>query len=255
MATTLLYARPDEIKTYPLVSGTMGSVSSSSVDAAYFADSLIAGWPGTPTRWTVSNPSGTVTLPAAGAIDLVVVSHHKLVAGTTITFGSGITVVVTVPTWPTDGIPRNPYNTLTSVPGVTGFAFTVAGNTGDAIIGEILAASSRSLTLPFYTDDKRGQTDFAREMPTEQSSVPPYRRGLAARAPWKGRYVLTTAQRDEVDAWFLSQCEGTRPSIVIPDTTVNDAWVGFLQAPQYSVATPRHWNVELTFIEFPRTRW
>lgn len=257
MATTFTYLRPDETRTFPLITGTLGSVSSSSVDTAgsYDATSLIGGWPGTPTRWTVTNPTGTITLPAAGAIDLVVVSHHKLAAGATITFSSGISVVVTVPAWPPDGIPLNPFNTLTSVPGVTGFTFTVAGNSGDAIIGEILAGSARSLTLPLASNDQRGMANYGRENPIEMSSVPPYRRGLAGRAPWKGRFVLTTAQLDDVVAWYLSQCEGTRPSVIIPDPSVNDAWVGFLQEPQYSVVGPRHWNVDLVFTELPRSRW
>lgn len=249
------YLRADEIKTFPLIDGTLGSVSSSNVDTTYSANSLIAGWPGTPTRWTVTNPTGTVTLPASGSIDTVVIAHHRLAAGATVTFSSGISVVVTVPAWPPDGIPLNPFNTLTLATGVTGFAFTVASNSGDAIIGEIIAGASRTLTLPVWNDDRRGQMNFARETKVELAAVAPYRRKLAARAPWKGRFVLTTAERDDVDAWFLSQLEGTRPSVVIPDTSKNDAWLGFLQEPQYAPAGPRQWNVELTFVELPRTRW
>lgn len=261
MATTLLYARPDEIKTYPLPADdgslTLGSVSSANVDTAgsYSANSLIGGWPGTPTRWTVANPSGTVTLPAAGNIDLVVVSHHKLSAGALVTFASGIVGVVTVPTIPPDGIRLNAFKAITPVVGATGFTFTVSGNTPNAIIGEILAGPARTLTLPTYQSDQRGMANFTREMQIEQSSIAPYDPALSGRAPWKGKYVLTASQLDDVKNWFLSQRNGTRPSVIIPDATVNDAWVGFLQEPQWAVAGPFHFHVDLVFTEIPRSRW
>lgn len=251
MATTFTYARPDELVTYG------AGVSSSSVNTSggYVAGSLCGGWPAPPVRWSTANPSGTVTLLAAGTIGLVVVSHHKLVAGTTITFSSGITAVVTAPTVPPDGIPLNAFNTLTPVAAVTAFNFAVAGNTGDAIIGEILAGSARTLTLPLWSSDQRGMDDFTREIPISQAPMAPYDPGLSARAPWKGKFLLTQAQLDEVIAWFLAQRNGTRPSVIIPDASVNDAWVGFLQKPSWSPAGPRHFHVDLVFVEIPRSRW
>lgn len=254
-STTLLYCRPDEIATFPLADGTLGSVSSSSIDSDYSANALVGGWPGTPTRWTVDNPSGTITLPAAGSISVVVVSHHKLAAGTTITCSSGISVVVTVPTVPPDGIPLNAFNTLTLATGVTSFQFALSGNTSDAIIGELLAGATRSLPWPVHSSDQRGLANFARDIAIEQAAVAPYDRGLSGRAPWKGKFILTEAQLADVIAWFLAQRNGTRPSVIIPDPSVNDAWVGFLQEPQWTSAGGRYLSVDLTFTELPRSRW
>lgn len=253
---TFYFMKSDEIATYPLANGTLASVSSSGVDTDYSVQSLCYGWPGTPVRWTSGAASGTITLPAAATISMVVVSHHKLDAAKAVTFSSGITAVVTTPaTTPPDGIPLNPFTTITPAAGVTAFNFAITGNSTDVIIGEIIAGAYRSLTLPLAKDDQRGLEDFSRQWNVAQSAVAPYRSGLASRAPWRGRYMLTSAERDLVDAWFLSQCEGTRPSVVVPDPSVNEAIVGFLQKPSYSVAGPRHWNVELTFVEFPRSRW
>jgi hypothetical protein len=233
-------------------------VSSSDVDTDgdYHAENLTCGWPGTPVRWRTGSASGTITLPSAATISLVVVSHHKLDAGKAVSFTNGITVTVTTPaTTPPDDIPLNPWTTITPAAGVTAFDFAVSSNTEDVILGEIIAGEYDTLTLPLYSNDRRGERSFARDMPIEQSSVRPHDPGLSARKPWAGRYVLTQAQLDTVIAWFRAQRNGTYPSVLIPDTSVNDAWVGFLGAPEYEPFTGRLWAVDLTFTEMPRSRW
>ncbi len=250
MAQTFLYCRPDEITSY------FGSVVSAGVDDDYDANSLVGGWPGTPTRWAAAGAiTGTISM-TAGEVGLVAVVDHNLPAGTVVTFGGDITATATTPTpTPPNGIPLNPFTTITPVAGVDSVTFSFNSGATVPVIGEIILAKYRTLTRPTLRSDTRGMMDFTRQQPSDKSSIAPYDPGLDARAPWQGEFLLTTTELDNVIAWFQSQRNGTRPSLIVPDTSVNDAWVGFLSAPQYRPLGPAFWKVSLSFTELKRGRW
>jgi hypothetical protein len=112
----------------------------------------------------------------------------------------------------------------------------------------------RTITRPLAQGDTTTVNDFARSIQMDLASIPPYDPGMVSRT-WSGTFVVTTAERDNIISWYLAQRGGTRPSLVVPVSTVNDAWVCFLQAPSFSPVSNTHWSVELTINEVPRCRW
>lgn len=243
----LVYVRPDEVATlYATVTTTVGAT-----DADYTDEWACDGRAGRPVRAT----SGTVTWSAAftsAEVGLVAVCHCN--SNVNATIGGTVSGTVTAGALQPNGIRLNGFQTFTPASGTT-LTVGFSGASSSVILGELLGGKYRTLTLPIYSSDHRGQRSFTRQQEMDLSSIPPFSPGLAARKPWSGSFVLTTAQLDDVIAWYDSQIDETRPSLVIPDATRNDAWVCFLQAPEYTPVSGRLWSVTLTIVEVPRVRW
>lgn len=250
MAQNLFYVRPDENWAY----NATVTLTAGTVDSDYSASWLTDGRAGRPVLCT----SGTATfrLSASSAeVGIIAVCHHRLDAALDVTVSNGLSATITTNTpTPPSGIPLNPYTTVTPT-NVTALDFAISGNSTNVLIGEIIAGKKRTLRLPSLKSDDRAMANFARKLDIEFPSINPYDPALEARDPWKGTFHLTTTELDDVIAWYQAQRNGTRPSLVVPNTSVNDAWVCFLQAPQYRPLGPSLWAVMLTFVEVPRSRW
>lgn len=245
---SFLYVRPDENwALYGAVADTVGAT-----DSDFTNEWLCDGRAGRPVRSTNGTVTWTITNTAA-EVGLVAVCHCD--SNVNATIGGGVTATVVAGALQTDGIRLNGFATVTPVAGVTSMTVGFSGAASAVNVGEVIAGKYRSLTLPIYTADDRGERDFTRPQEMDLSSIPPYDPGLSARKPWEGTFILTTAQRDGVIDWFRAQRNGTRPSLVVPDSSVNDAWVCFISAPQYRPAGPRHWSVSFSMTEVPRVRW
>ncbi len=253
MACTALYMRPDEIATYPLIDGTLGAVSTSNVDETYDGGWIIDAWPGRPTRWTAAAVSGTITFPAAFSVNMAAVLHHNLPAGTVITFGGGITVVVTTGAATKNGIPLGAYNTFVTVVGATGATFSFTGGS-TPVVGEIAIGASRSLGSPLLDGFKRMRVKLSKEMQTDVSSVPPYRRRLAADA-LTAQFYMTDSELDAVNDLYDAQLEGTRPTVLVPNDSTTEAVTGFFEPPSPTKVKTNLHRVQMTFVEIPRPRF
>lgn len=247
MAQTFIYCRPDEIATY----GASVATSAGTTDTDYNDDWVCSGWPGQPARATNGTVSWTPTFTSA-QVGLVAVCHHNTDVNATIS--GGVSGTVTVGALQPDGTRLNGYLTVTPAT-ITSFTAAFSGAAADVIVGELIGAKYRTLTLPKLSDDDRGEADFTRPIEMDLASIPPYDPGIEGRGPWSGTFVLTTTEKDNVVAWFRAQRNGTKPSLIVPNTSVNDAWLGFLAAPQYKPIGPALWRVKLTFREIPRLRW
>ncbi len=250
-ATDFLYMRPDELTslygTITLTAGTM--------DSDYTAASLANGNTSKPVRTTSGTATFRNTFAAAGEVGMIVVANHNLDAAKVITVSNGLSTTVTCNTpTPPNGIPLNPFAIVTPVAGVTALDFAISGNSQDIVIGEILAGKYRTLPRFVYTDDDIEEDDYARKVDVDLSSVLPYDPGMKSRT-WKGSIVVTSAQLALIIAWHEAQRGGTRPSVIVPISTVNDAWVVTMLPPRYKPAGGIYWRVDLSFIEYPRPRW
>lgn len=250
MANEVYYVRPDEMWTYAC------SVS------ATVADDYLAAWlcdarAGRPIRATSGNFNATLT--GSGQVGIVGLANHNLDAGETCAVGGDVTATLTANTpTPPDDIPLNPFQTVT--PGAaTSITLAIAGNSTDVIIGEFMAGVRRQMRA-LRIDAEFEHIDYARWRELDLASVPAYDPGLAARK-WHGSLYVTGSQLDELIAWHQAQLAATKPSLLIPDPLVNDAWVVHLHALRYRAAAghsahaSRCYDVQLSFAEYPRTRW
>ena len=238
------------------------SVSVSDVDSDSAAAYLVDGREKFPLRLTTDNGVITIT-QTAGDIGLVVVAHHLLKAGSTVTFGGGITGAVTIPTLPRNGVPLNVADILSAVvTGVTSFTATVAGNDTDLLIGELIAGNPLVLDPPIRIQGSQfGERHYGNDRATPLSGIPPYSDRARSR-PLGGTQFYSQTQLDLILAWWDSQ-DGYAypiPSVIIPDSDdLNDVRLVMLSEPTYSQTGPdgseTQYLVDLEFTELPRTRW
>ncbi len=225
------------------------AVSGSAADD-YEPDWLCDARAGRPVHAGGSSGSWSITFPASGEVGLVALCHST--ASGSASVSGGVSATITAGALQDDGIRLNGFATVT--PASAGSCSVSASASGDLIVGEFIAAKYRSLSLPVYTNDSRNFRDFTRAIDMDLSSIPPYDPGLAGRQ-WECGFVLSASDKQILEDAFLAQRNGTRPTLVVPDSSVNDAWLCFLSAPQSSVAGSHHWNVSVTMTEVPRVRW
>lgn len=240
----LLYVRPDESFMFGSVAGT--------VTADYDADWLVDGRGSRPVR-NGTNLSLTATALAARTVTLIAICNHNI-AGAITVGGQSIGPA----TLGADGIYSNPYATV-ALGSQTSLALTCSGS--PAIIGELYAGTQRTLErFQLHTGAELEETDPF-EWEGDASSIPPYDPGVADVRILRGETLVSDTGLADIRAWYKSTRRGTRPTLIVPIDTVNDAW---LVTFRYRVELVRihpsipgqsiH-RVQMEFTELPRLRW
>lgn len=242
------YMRPDEMMTLP--SSVVGGAAT-----GYTDDWLTDGRPGRPAKTTQNTPPWIVVAPVAKEIGAIVVSHHNLDGGLPIVISGPVVASLTAPAVLPNSITLNPW----AVPGsiVTANSFTVAinSNSRPIVIGEVFAGKLRQNRFNLQLRSVGVEIGSLVELPTaSHSALPGYDEGVETRA-LSGVFRANSADYANLTAWYRSTNGGTRPSVVIPDTAAQDAWIvrftGFRARP----ISYTHWEVSVGFVEYPRTRW
>jgi hypothetical protein len=244
------YVRPDE-------SFYGGTASGGTIATDFNRNWLVDGRPGRPAKATTTGMAWTV-LPAASVANcgLVAVCNHNLDAAIVIAVTGGLAGNITVPTHPADGIPLNPFTLFTPAT-VSTLTLTASGNSVAVVVGEIYAGRYRTLERQIRLESSHAPIDPL-EWEGEFGSVPPYDAGIAART-LRGTTYVTAAGLADIQAWYESTRRGTRPTLIVPDSLTNDAWLvtfSYRYAPIKAPDGSTHlYRVELEFVEVPRTRW
>jgi hypothetical protein len=58
-----------------------------------------------------------------------------------------------------------------------------------------------------------------------------------------------------LQAWYRSQRGWSKPSVIVPDASVNDAWIVTVRSFRYRKLDNNLHEVALEFVEYPRSRW
>lgn len=203
------YMRPDESFLYGSVAGT--------VEATYTNDWLLDGRPHYPVRGT-TGLALTATAPAARTVGLIAIVNHNITGTTAIT--GDITATVPAATVGADGIPLNPFVSVTPT-SASSLVMTVSQT--PSIVSLLMAGQKRTLERTLQT---RPVFDPGEpfEWEGEYGGINPYDSGVAARR-LSGETVVSDVGLAEIQAWYLSTRSGTRPSLIVPISTVNDAWL------------------------------
>lgn len=224
---------------------------SGTVDADYQAAWLTDGRPGFPVRRT-GDLSLTVTPAASKLVDVVAVCHHNIRQAASIALGGSLSSTIPTVAHPPDGIPHNWYRRLAEPVSVATLELDVTGNTDPIVIGELVAGLSWAPEAGIRSGRQvDGGEPFAWE--GEFSVTPPYDPGVAAPRRLSGELALTGDEWSEFLAIHAAQRNGTRPVLLIPDDTVNDAWLAVFRFGD-SLVGGTHF-VTLEAVEIPRVRW
>lgn len=244
------YVRPDE--------SLLGAPVSGSVDADYTANWLTDGRPSFPVRVT-----GTLNLTVTPGgspdpmVDVIALCHHNIQQAATITLGGSLSGGITTAPVLADGIPFNLYRILDSPVSVNTLVLGVSGNSVPVVIGYLFAGLSRTST-PLHLGRAVTQSEpFAWE--GETLTQAPYDPGLADARRISGECILTDTELAAVQAWYASTRRGTRPTLIIPDENVNDAWLAVFRYASQDLGPNTYpgalHQVTFEFVEVPRVRW
>lgn len=219
---------------------------SGSVDATYDEAWLTTNSPGYPAR-TTGNMSLTVTV--SGSMDVIMVSHHSIVQGASISAGAFGTIPTTAVRG--DGIPYN-YGRVLSTPVSPGsIAFTVTGNTGPVIVGGLYGGLS--YTFNDFLSGRRFTPQAPFPWEGEFSSLAPYDSGIAAQRRVSGTIIINATSFEQLLLTHEAQRMGNRPVIWFESDSVNDPWLC-----QFSFEDEHRegWHfISLQITEIPRLRW
>lgn len=203
------YVRSDESLLYAPVSGT--------VDADFVNAWLTDGRPSFPVQVT-----GTLNLTVTPAVplnvDLIALHHHNVRDAATVTLGGSLSSTIDAEPPFADGIFPNIYRLLTTPVSVTTLVLGISGNTAP-VITSLYAGLSRTLESPLRLGRVRNPAQpFAWE-----TLLAPYDDGLSDPRRYQGNCVLTEDGLLDVEAWYQSTRRGTRPTLIVPDDSYNDA--------------------------------
>lgn len=260
MSAAFRYLRPDKMMTRDAaVTGT--------VDSAYEAGWLCDLRPGFPVRG-----------PDAGTLSLAIVGNGTpcdFAAATHLRIDDDVNLVLTGDVSATlsarggvqaDGIPLNRWTTFASSgsPGASHVTLSATGNDDAIIIGELFIGDSDTLPQPLFLGAPRGFQSFAIQPNSEFSSVLGYYKGLFGET-LSGSLVVNDDELEAIVQWFKSCENGTLPSVIVPDDTVDACLVVRFTDLKIDPIAPGDadgadseqalYSVTLTFEEFPRTTW
>lgn len=242
----LWYVRPDESFMFGSCTGT--------VDADYNASWLVDGRATRPVRLASGGLSLTATALSARTVSLVAIVNHNIAGTVGIT--GGVTATIPAATLEKSGIYRNSFVSITPV-SATSLVMAAAGT--PAIVGELIAGTKRELKRQLLSGPEFTPPEIA-EWEGEASSLPPYDPGVAVRR-LSGETILNDNGLQEVHDWHASTGGGSRPTLIVPVSTVNDPWLVTFSYQWRSVfqfdAAPSQslHRVSFEFVEVPRVRW
>ena len=225
------------------------------LDSDYTPAWLCDGRARRPVRSTNTSLSATIAPLVAGTVSFVAVCHHNLSVNAS--FGGDITATVAAGALQDDGTRLNGFTTIAPVAGVDSVTLTVTSNGATVVLGEVFFGSHTTLSLPFYRDNGFEEEDAARPPENDLSDIPGYDTGEGVGRVWTATWpVLTQAELDGLRACRTAQRNRTRPTVIVPNTSVNDAWVCFITKISYKPGnTPNKWQVSATFEEVAQVRW
>lgn len=230
---------PHQSLLYAPVSGT--------VDADYVNDWLTDGRPGFPVQVTGAL-SLTVTPAAPQDVDVICLHHHNVREAATVTLGGDLSGAITTRAPFADNIFPNIFRLLSVPVSVSSLVLGISGNTVP-VITSLYAGLSTEISLGF----EAGRTfDPGKPFPWE-STMAPNEDGMTVPRRLSGTWAPTDAEFAALLACLQAMRNGTRPALIIPDDTVNDAWLCTFQITEALVGGNHFVTIEI--VEIPRIRW
>lgn len=243
------YVRPDESLLLAPASGTVAT----NYDIAWLTSPTVdrpaKGTSGT-VSWTLS-PS-----PSVADVSLAALVNHNVSVDAAVS-GSVSATIAASSTSP-DGIPLNPLVTFTPTT-VSSLVVGVTSNPDDVVIGLLYAGQKRVLERQLHTQPEFDEADPF-EWQGEFKGLQPFDSGVTSRTLSGDTLVSGTGMAD-IEAWYRSTKRGTLPTLIVPISEVNDAWlVTFSYRSQPIMVYPSEpsrsiYRVSLVFTELPRVRW
>ncbi len=229
---------------------TLGASVTGTVETGYDADALCDGDPSNPVRTTSTGASFTATGTSVAGVNGVVLAHTNLIGGLNVTIGSDLSGTLVTPAVPNDGIPLNGWKEVTPAT-ADSVSITLSGNDTTVVIGELIAGVLETIGLRYGASFQEDNYRIAGDSPVRRVG---YDMGYASRILSMDT-VITAAQLASIEAWRRACRQTSRPSVLIPYDTVNDAWLVMWERFESKPWAPTLFQVSMSWRELTRTRW
>jgi hypothetical protein len=214
------------------------SVDSGTADTDYPIANAVDYNPAKPVKLTTTTGSFLFDFGVATRQDVVALIHHNLTAGLNVRYQMNATnawgaptvdAAFTIPAYREDLYPVNPFIDLTGVSGYSASGFRygrvkVTGTNAAAVaIGEIvIIGTKRTMSLLNGTVEVSEERKIV-EHSTDYGVATIFDLGVTIRH-MKGRVTNTAAQLSALESQWRSSRGRALPWLLVPDSTVNDAW-------------------------------
>lgn len=216
------------------------AVTATPEDSTYPAANLVDENPGTPSKLSATSGSWVIDLAQATRVDAVAFWKHNFDPALTVQIqmhasdvwtAPTLSTTITIPALPEDAYPFCPWVDLRSVAGyaVSGFRYlrinvpsanSVNCALGDVFLGSVAKTLSH-LQRPGEIEEDHPITEHA--LGPGRSLV--YDEGMRIRT-LRCQGLAAATETAALRSWHRA-CHGrARPGLLIPDTSVNDAWFG-----------------------------
>lgn len=246
------------------------AVNSGTEDSAYPAANIKDLNPAKPAQLTTTTGSWTFNFSSPQQVDLLAIVMHNLTAGlnvrlqanTTSSWGAPpLSLAITIPTYREDEFPYNPWLDVASIIPVAAsrtyawWRLVVVGTNGAPVkIGEVwLGATKRNLIRNIKWGSTRSEERPGVVHMTDHLVRPKYDFGVLRRSVVV-EIENTDLSLEDVLAWGRSCRWAMRPTLIVPNPDVNDAWmVNFKTTEQSFQRTLKNYNmIELALEETSR---
>lgn len=218
----------------------LGTVTASPADTDYPAANLVDLNPAKPAKLSATSGRFIWDFGSARRVDIVALIHHNLTAGLDVRIQGNATnawtsptfnQAITIPAYRNDGYPRNPWLDLTGLSGysVSGFRYWSVGiigtNGANVAIGDVwLGSSIRRLDPNISWPARRTLDRKLIEHKTDHGVCNVYDLGVTVRT-FSADLDTTDDQGEALLAWWEGTKGRTFPFLIIPDGTLNSAWL------------------------------
>lgn len=229
---------------------TYGATVTGTVETGYVANSLCDGDPHNPVRTTSTGASFNSSGTSTAGVNGVVLANTNLDGAKNVTISGGVSGTLVTPTVPGDGIPLNGWKEVT--PATTGSVnISVSGNSVTVVLGELIAGVLETIGLLPGSDLHPEDYRVAGDSVIRRVG---YDMGYTGRT-LEAQMILTAADKDKIVAWYDATRQGSRPSVLIPDENVNDAWLVIFTNLDVRPWENDNFQVSATWAELTRVRW
>lgn len=233
------------------------AVSGSVLNATYLPDWAADGRFSRPFRGAGTGGSFTIS-GAAGMVDMLVLGNSNIMGGATVSVSGSVTENFTIAAARPNEIPRNPFIWLDTPVSVSSLTVTVAGNADPFVVGEFFAGLSEPFDFLEQDNEFGFEIYYIETEDVDVSSVIPTDLGAEARELSGGAW-LTLQQRTFMEDWVSGSMGNTRPTILIPNESDDDAWACKVSAKitykQKRGDPDRLYYGNMTLTEWKRHRW
>lgn len=215
---------------------TTATVTASAEDPGYLAANLVRNPPSRPAKLTTTSGYWDLVFAAPITVGAMAMPYHNIESGLDVTLepDGGTPIDIVIPSWHQDGTPISPWQEFTPQTSDTWRLAINAPNTLAVDVGRLMLFTAlrdlgNDVRWGVEENEEYGLIEHATELNVEL--IAPIG---GKRRSFSGEFALRDTDAATLTGLFRSAQSRYLPWLLIPDATVNDAWIVRLEENKFS---------------------